>query len=1266
MADTFIGTEGAEELGGTSGDDIIYGLGECDNLYGNAGDDTLIGGAREDRLDGGAGNDKFVFVVGESGVDEIMPTLVSTDVDVIELVGELTIADVKFSADGNFGLAISYGPYGESVYIRDQFRADTPGNGGYYKVSTLIVGGVSYSLTGGLTFTGGNGYDAVFGTVYGDVLKGLGGDDFLDGGQGDDTIWGGTGTDVYFVGNYGNDRFMFAVGDGNDTVHLPPVTGERDVIEITGPLTLADVSFYGMGTDDLIIRYGPGDDQIGLPSFFRVAPADRVSVLVVGGVEYDLNALLADPNDLLTGTEGNDTLNGAAGDDTIFGLGGSDSLTGGDGNDSLDAGSGGHDTLDGGAGNDTLYGGSGERDVVRGGDGADTIYGGDGDLDTIFGGAGNDVIYDGGGIYDTIEGGDGNDTIYGGAGNDWYNGVYGDDLFVFDIGDGVDVVSNPSTPDTDVIEILGVAATDIRFEHFVVPGYPDQNYLKIFYGSGNDQVWISSHYLAEADPGHYYQTATLKVGSTIFDLRSGLPYTGTSGADIVRASMHNDTLSGLDGDDTMLAGAGNDALDGDAGNDLLNGGDGNDTLDGGAGSDTLDGENGDDLIKAGLSDFVSGGDGLDTVVIDAGTLTDVTFYGGLFSYNELFYYRDGVRDSIKLNGFEALNFTGNAVHAVFGGTGNDTLTGLSGDDFFEGVSGDDILNGGDGNDALNAGVGNDTIDGGAGVDIGAVSYVDRLGDLYLVNGGVAGVTYTATVGGVAAGTVRNVEMLYINGGFGNDTIGGTVVAGGYLGLSGGDGRDVAIVDASALTTAAFYGGLLAGYLENPGAGGSFVSLNTFERLDFTGNATNSYYGGVSGGNDDDSLTGLGGNDTFYGQLGNDSISGNGGADLLVGNGGADTISGGDGADQIWGEEGHDSLLGGARWDTIYGGDGNDTLDGGLDNDQMYGGLGDDVYHVDHVGDRVNESTTINEGSDTVYASISWNLSANVEAVVLTGSGDTSSTGNGLHNTMTGNAGNNTLSGGVSHDTMFGMDGNDSLDGGIDSDVLDGGNGNDTLLGGARWDTLTGGAGDDVLDGGAENDRMSGGAGNDVYYIDHTGDRALEVAGEGTDLVISAIDHVLWADVENLTLTGGAVSGTGNSQANVLTGSANANVLAGGNGNDTLKGGAGNDSLTGGGHADDFVFEAAGVNGTDTLADFVHGTDRLVFTGADYGFAAGHVLTAAQFTVGSAPVGAGAQFVLDPATGRLWWDADGTGFGAAVNLALFDGGATVTKDDLVFV
>ena len=406
--------------------------------------------------------------------------------------------------------------------------------------------------------------------------------------------------------------------------------------------------------------------------------------------------------------------------------------------------------------------------------------------------------------------------------------------------------------------------------------------------------------------------------------------------------------------------------------------------------------------------------------------------------------------------------------------------------------------------------------------------------------------------------------------------------------------------------------------------------------------------------------------------------------------------------------GNDSLIGSNANDTLRGQGGNDTLDGGLGNDKLYGGAGNDVYYVDQAGDQVFENA--NEGTDTIVTAVSLKAGANIERLVLSGTANNSAYGNASANTLTGNIGNNTLVGYEGNDTLNGGGGNDKLDGGIDqdalfgdagndnllggegSDTLDGGTGNDQLNGGARWDTLRGGEGDDILDGGLDNDQMYGGAGNDTYVVDHVGDRVNELLDEGTDTVKSSIDFTLSAHLEVLYLTGpGNTSGTGNGLANSMNGSSANNTLSGGlgndslfgwdgndslvggndhdrlsggNGNDTLVGGQGNDVVGGGAGADDFVFSATAINGHDHVSDFQHGLDRLVFTAADYGFAAGHVLTAAEFTNGTAAVGTGAQFIWNDATDRLYFDADGNGAGEAYELAIVTGNS-VTKDDLFF-
>ena len=58
---------------------------------------------------------------------------------------------------------------------------------------------------------------------------------------------------------------------------------------------------------------------------------------------------------------------------------------------------------------------------------------------------------------------------------------------------------------------------------------------------------------------------------------------------------------------------------------------------------------------------------------------------------------------------------------------------------------------------------------------------------------------------------------------------------------------------------------------------------------------------------------------------------------------------------------------------------------------MFGGAGNDVYFVDNVGDLVIEN--VNEGTDAVFSTVDYTLTANVENLVLQGAGNLPGTGN---------------------------------------------------------------------------------------------------------------------------------------------------------------------------------------------------------------------------------------------------------------------------------
>lgn len=223
---------------------------------------------------------------------------------------------------------------------------------------------------------------------------------------------------------------------------------------------------------------------------------------------------------------------------------------------------------------------------------------------------------------------------------------------------------------------------------------------------------------------------------------------------------------------------------------------------------------------------------------------------------------------------------------------------------------------------------------------------------------------------------------------------------------------------------------------------------------------------------------------------------------------------------------------------------------------------------------------------------------------------------------------------------------------------------ENLLGSKYNDTLIGNEVNNRLNGGLGADKMVGGLGNDIYSVDNVGDKVVEKAGEGTDLVLSTINYTLGANVENLALFGDAVFGTGNELRNLIAGNAKDNVINGKGGNDTLLGGAG---------ADLFVFDQ--LDGSfDDINDFVSGVDKLGFDGDVFGLPEGpldpdYVVISATGGVNKdgshnlATTSDHGQFIVDRYY-NVYWDADGAGAGNAV--LIVGASAPVAADDLVIV
>lgn len=213
---------------------------------------------------------------------------------------------------------------------------------------------------------------------------------------------------------------------------------------------------------------------------------------------------------------------------------------------------------------------------------------------------------------------------------------------------------------------------------------------------------------------------------------------------VVSLGDRDDTLFDWNGPTTVDGGIGADALDGNAGNDRLTGGPGNDALRGELGDDRLDGGDGDDSLEGfGLDSGDTGNDtsGRDVYVGGAGfDLVDYTA-----RTDPLTLDLDGVADDGASGEGDLI---GADIERLYGGAGNDVLTGspavnwlygYGGDDTLVGGPADDVLKGGnnadrlfgqDGGDALDGGAGDDLLDGGPGADAfdgdGGFSGADRI------------------------------------------------------------------------------------------------------------------------------------------------------------------------------------------------------------------------------------------------------------------------------------------------------------------------------------------------------------------------------------------------------------------------------------------------------------------------------------------------------------------------------------------------------------
>ncbi|MEM8753545.1 MAG: hypothetical protein AAGF90_11270, partial [Pseudomonadota bacterium] len=748
-----------------------------------------------------------------------------------------------------------------------------------------------------------------------------GGDDVVDGTAFDDFFEGGAGDDVYQASG-GDDTYSFAPGDGRDLIRERFAGGgEEDTLEIVD-FELADLTLRtgALNDDHLVLDFG--EDEVTLEYGFGVLNfgVDIIDFIDAGVTfsRQDLIELFVDQQiaanaERIIGGDFDDALVASAQTLLMEGRGGDDVYTL---SQSVNANlhiheTGGEDVVDLGVEQTNVafridplnnanliidYALTNASVTVEGAFGLSATrrietfvvsdFGGseltsDQVKTLAIGGAntdGDDLIL-GTPLDDVLSNTSGADTLRGGDGADVYRYREGDV-----------VIDEQGTFDEDVLELSGVAESDLIFTREFRPAAQGGDDLVIRFASDEGSIRILGS-LTDDDNSRLERIDLVSEAEsiTIDEIRTRILQEETDAGrrlglpnvdDVMRAGIGVTHLDGLSGNDTYVFGAGSGVL-------IVN--------------DSALSTNPAVTQSLRVEGLLSTDATLERLSADsehfqitfAGSTDRIVILGARISgqvalgVEEIVFAADGVTLSetditARLNGFgparrgpeppvaegaaeeePAGPIEGtDAAEAMAGGTGPDLIRAGGGDDVALGGNGDDTIRGQAGDDTLMGENGADVLIGGAGDD-----------DLYGGQGRDA-----LTGGGGADELLGGQGRDTLKGGAGDDT------------LSGGQGRDV-----------------------------------------------------VLGGGGDDLMEGGGGRDRMIGRRGDDEMSGGKGADLLRGSAGNDTLKGGAGADELRGGADDDMLRGGGGADALFGGIGDDTLMGGGGRDRLVGGEGADVF-----------------------------------------------------------------------------------------------------------------------------------------------------------------------------------------------------------------------------------------------------------------------------------------------------------------------------------
>ena len=1241
-------------------EDIIIGTGGADALS-RAVDDNLtvfVGDAGNDTLTGGAGQDVYVF--GENfGQDTVIDAEIAgfQSGDRLRFV-HLNVEDVTITRDG-VDLVITATATGDSVRVQNQFAEPTYAQSGRQTSANWGVEDIQFAdgtIYEAREMASGLG----MGTVNDDIINGSAFDDELTGLAGNDTLLGGDGGDIYIVGAGGgqdviHDKMTNPFNDHTDLLFLGD--GLRlDDLEYERIADSNDLLIKIAGTSDTILI----KDQFYYPSigYFSEFSIDRRIEALATTFDAPINWTGVQQLVIETYTTDGDDLTYGFGTADFFSASiGNDWMTGGDGGDIYEFGIGsGFDTIEDnqryqqlgidvvsdnaqlGADDQVLFGGGiTAADVTFSRIGAtddllitlagspDTLtvdnqfHGRRLDLFGFYGIAWADRIEEfnfedgttitwqqvltdvttGTAGADNLYGAHYADTLTGHGGNDFMSGGDDGDTYVYNLGDGNDVIEDNQydifTTADDVLSFgAGITQASLSFTHV-----PLSNDVTIHLGDG------STITLQNQFDGYNSMIFGVvwkdRIETLAFDDGSTMAWDDIMHTVIdQQETTGDDTIHGIDSDfgawsDDINGGAGNDTIYGYGGGDNLAGGTGNDFIDGGWGSDTYTFNAGD-----GNDTYIDNGSGLDMadkVRIIGYTTADVTVTAGTGADDVILSFA-GSSDTIEVqNALTGREYTSIETYefddatwtpedlaaALLAGqatAGDDTLNGFGTADIIDGLAGNDTIDGGGGADQITGGLGNDMLMGGIGND----TYIFNAGDGQdTIDDGGDGLSLNDKVE-IRGAAVADVTVTKLAGT--NDV----------LFTFAGSSDQITVTNAlsgKAHTT-------IESYIFDDGTVWTARDLAAL----VLGNAASS---------DADHIEGSSSAETISGQAGNDVILGGAGADTLSGDAGDDYIDGGTGNDTYIFNigDGHDTI--------VDSGNGLDSADklvihgytptdvtvepvrsidtdplAGIDMiDLVFAGGSDRITLLHPLDDGVHRTIETIEFDDGTV----WTKSdlSNLVIAQLVSDGDDIVTGSEIADTIDAGDGD---------DIINGDDGADTLIGGLGSDTIDGGRGNDTIVfsRGDGQDTIV-----DNGDGLSTNDSLviHGYTPDEVFVnrIDGSDDILLNFAGTEDSITL---DHPITGsahtEIESYIFDDGTVWTPNDLAArvllqevtdgdDVLQGYAQDDVINAGIGNDTiygndgadiLSGDVGDDYLDGGKGNDTYVFTRS--DGSDTFVD----------------------------------------------------------------------------------